>query len=215
MRVRMSGTDNSGSSWGTRFYLAYGGSAPSGAQCIALATQISSLYGAHLAPLVVPATTMDLVDVIDIATSNGLSGQNTTSVPGLRTGTALPAQVAMNVEYGIAERYRGGKPRGFWPLGIETDLLNVSDWDSTFITAVNNGITGFFTDIEAFVVTGVGPFRHVDLSYYHGFTVVVDSSGRSHNVPTYRPTALVRDVTGYFAKPVLGSQKRRRTATTP
>jgi hypothetical protein len=215
LRCRLSGFDASNSSWGTRFYIGYAGAAPSGAQCTAIATQISSLYGVHLAPLVNPGTTMNLVDVIDIASTTGLSGQNETAVPGTRVGGELPAQVAMNVEYGIAQRYRGGKPRGFWPFGCDADLQNVSDWMQTFINEVNAGIEAFFADIEAFVVTGVGPFLHVDLSYYQGFKVVTDSSGRARNVPQYRPEALVRTVTGYFGKTVLGSQKRRRTSTTP
>src|SRR5215469_2956240 len=86
LRVRLSGTDDSNSTWGTRFYIGYGGSAPSGAQCAAIATQVSSLYGSHLASLVFTGVTMNLVDVVDIASTSGLSGQSSAAVVGTRAG---------------------------------------------------------------------------------------------------------------------------------
>jgi hypothetical protein len=61
----------------------------------------------------------------------------------------------------------------------------------------------------------MGTLAHVNLSYYKGFTNVTNSSGRERAVPTYRDAALVDPVTGYFGKAIMGSQRRRRTSTTP
>lgn len=215
LRVRMTGTDDAGNDWGTRFYLSYTGSAPTGANCATIATDIAAAWATDLASLVSTGITLTEVDVLDIATDSGLSGQWTGADAGTRSGNSLPVQCCFNVEYGIARRYRGGKPRAYWPFGTETDQHNMASWTTTLVTAVNTGIAAFFTAVQALSVGAVGTLTHVNLSYYKGFTNITNSSGRERAVPTYRATALHDNITGYFGKQVFGSQKRRRTATTP
>lgn len=215
MRVRMTGIDDADNDWGVRFFLSYSGSAPTGANCATLASDVSSAFETDLAPLMVAAQSLTEVDVLDIATDSGLSGQWTGSVAGTSGGTGVPIQVCTNVEYGIARRYRGGKPRAYWPFGDTSQLLDQSHWTSAYLTSVNTGVTNFFAAISALSIGAVGTLAHVNLSYYKGFTNVTNSSGRERAVPTYRDTALHDNITGYFAKAVTGSQKRRRTSTTP
>jgi len=215
MRVRCIWNEGQVGEGGSRFYLSYAGSAPTGANCTTLASDIATAFGTNLAPLMTPNYTLDEVDVLDIATDSGLSGQWNGTIDGTRSGTGLPVQVAANIEYGIARRYRGGKPRSFWPFGDEGDLADQAHFSGTAVTAFNDGIEAFFTAVQALSVGAVGALAHVNLSYYKGFTNVANSSGRERAVPTYRATALVDTITGYSAKTVLGSQKRRRTSTTP
>jgi len=215
VRVRVSGTDAAGNSWGTRFYLSYSGSAPSGANCATLASDIASSWNGDFGSLIQADTITTEVDVLDIATDAGLSGQWTGSDAGSRSGDILPAQTAMNVEYGIARRYRGGKPRAFFPLGVITDLSTSNAWAGSFLTATTTAVEAFFTAIAALDVGSMGTLAHVNLSYYKGFTNITNSSGRERAVPTYRATALHDVITGYFPKSILGSQRRRRTSTAP
>lgn len=215
VRVRSIWNEGGVGEGGVRFFLSYSGSAPSGANCSTLATDIANQWSSHLIPLMHGDWTLDEVDVLDIATNSGQSGQWTGTEAGSRSGTALPSQVCTNVEYGIGRRYRGGKPRGFYPFGVEADLATQSQWSGTFLSSVNAAMAAFFTAIEGLSVGSMGTLAHVNLSYYSGFTNHTSTSGRSRAVPTYRATALLDTVTGYFAKSVLGSQKRRRTSTTP
>jgi len=215
LRVRLSGTDTAGNTWGTRFYLSYAGSAPTGANCVTLAGDIEAAFASDLASLMGAAYTLTEVDVLDIATDSGLSGQWTGTETGTRSGSNFPAQVCTNIEYGVARRYRGGKPRGFWPFGVESDASSLSSWTGGFVTAVNSGIVAFFTAVEALSVGAVGALRHVNLSYYSGFTNHTNTSGRERAVPTYRATAVHDNVTSYATKVEYGSQRRRRTSTTP
>lgn len=215
LRVRIIGKDDADNDWGTRFNLSYGGSAPTGANCTTIAGDIAAEYAAYLAALVHATVLMTEVDVLDIATAMGASGQWTGSTAGTRSGNINPIQVATNVEYGIAERYRGGKPRGYWPFGTYEDVANQANWNSSFITAVTAGIEGFFTAVEALSVGAVGALNHVLLSYYHGYTNVEVPGSRAYAKPTYRATALHFDVTGYFPKTLMSSQRRRRSATSP
>jgi hypothetical protein len=213
VRVEMSGVDDTANDWGIRFFLSYAGTAPTGANCTTLAGDVEAAWAADIAPLQHPTVLLTEVDVLDIATDTGLSGQWNGSLAGSATGNILPIQVAMDVEYGIARRYRGGKPRTYLPIGTYNDLADQGHWDASFVTATNTAVTSFFTAIQALVVGAMGALTHVSLSYYKGFTNITNSSGRERAVPTYRPVALHDNVTGYAAKVVLGSQKRRRTAT--
>lgn len=215
VRCRIIGNINAVGDWGSRFYLSYSGSAPSGANCTTLAGDIHTAWAAHLAPLAHTAVNFTEVDVLDIATNSGLSGQWTGSDAGTASGGQMPAQTAVDCEYGIARRYRGGKPRMFLPPTVDSNLADTAHYSSAFITSVNSAVTAFFAAIEALSVGSMGTLAHVNLSYYHGFTNITNSSGRERAVPTYRPTALLDAVTGYSGKLLVGSQKRRRQATSP
>lgn len=152
--------------------------------------------------------------MLDIATNSGLSGQWTGTNTGSRSGSQVANQIAMNVEFGIARRYRGGKPRMYLPAGVDSDFLGGSNWQSAFITSTNSAVASFFAALEALSIGAMGTLNHVNLSYFLGFKNFTTPSGRERAVPQYRPTAVHDDVTGYFAKAVLGSQRRRRTSTT-
>jgi hypothetical protein len=214
IRVRLDYTQSDSFDAGSRFFLSYAGSAPTGANCTTLASDIQGAWTSHLAGLISEEIALTEVDVLDIATTSGLSGQWTGNQSATRTGTVLPAQCATNIEYDIARRYRGGKPRMFLPAGVAGDQQDAGHWSSTFLTAVNTNFAAFISEIEALTIGAIGTLAHVNLSYYQGFTNVTNSSGRTRAAPKYRATALVDNIVGYSAKAVIGSQKRRRAATT-
>jgi hypothetical protein len=81
------------------------------------------------------------------------------------------------------------------------------------VASSQTNIQNFFTAVEAISVGAVGALAHINLSYYSGFTNITNSSGRERAVPKYRATALHDLVNGYAVKKEIGSQKRRRTAT--
>lgn len=205
-------TDNSEA--GNRFFLSYAGAAPTGGNCITLGDDIAASWLTRLAPYTHEDWALTEVDVLDIASYDGLSGQWTGSNAGTYSGNAVPSNCAMNVEFDIARRYRGGKPRIFWPPPGFNSLLDSAHWDSTILGDINTATAAFFTDIAALTIGAVGTLAHVNLSYYQGFTNVTNSSGRTRAAPKYRPVALLDSVDGYAAKAVVGSQRRRRTATT-
>ncbi len=214
MRVRLDYTQEDGFYAGSRFYLSYSASAPTSANCTTLAGDIAAAWNTNLASLVDPSTSLTEVDVLDIATDAGNFGQWTGSHAGTASGDALPSQVAVNVEFDIGRRYRGGKPRMFLPPSTLDNALDAGHWTTAFIDSVNTALTAFFAEIEALSIGAIGTLDHVNLSYYQGFTNVTNSSGRTRAAPKYRATALLDTVTGYSCKGRMGSQKRRRSATT-
>lgn len=214
MRVRVDYSNTDGSLAGNRFYIAYTGASPTAANCASVAAGVDAAWEANIAGLVNGEWTMTGVDVEDIATDMGLSGVSTTSHAGARTGALLPAQIAANVEYNIGRRYRGGKPRIYWPAGAMSDLADQAHWAGAFIDDLNAGTLAFFAAIAALDIGALGTLSHVNLSFYQSFTNVTNSSGRTRAAPKYRTVALVDPISGYSAKGLLSSQRRRRNAIT-
>ena len=215
VRCQLTYNDTDGNEMGSRFYLSYTGSAPTGANCSTLASDISAAFSAHLITLIGDNISLVEVDVLDIASHSGLSGQWTGTVTGTAGGAVAPIQCANNVEFGIARRYRGGKPRMYLPPPSTAQMANSHQYSSGFVSSTSTDVAAFFAAIEALSIGSMGTLTHVSLSYYKGFTNITNSSGRERAVPTYRPTALHDNVTGYSGKQLIGSQKRRRISTTP
>lgn len=215
LRIKLDYNQGATGAQGSRFYLSYSGSAPTGANCVTLAGDVAAAWASHLAPVVSGDFGLTEVDVLDIATDSGLSGQWTGENAGSGTLPCAPLNVAVNVEFGISRRYRGGKPRMFMPSPPMSELGGISTLSTAYVAAVNTAVAAFMSEIEGLSVGAVGTLAHVNLSYYKGFTNIENSSGRERAVPTYRDSALVEPITGYFCKVVVGSQRRRRTSTTP
>jgi hypothetical protein len=214
IRVKLDYTTDSGNDAGSRFYVSYTGSAPTVAYLNTLCSDIAGFWTTDLAPLTQVSNTLVDVDAQDIATEIGASGHWSGSEAGGDSSAALPINAAVNIEFDIARRYRGGKPRMFLPPPGQNKLNTSAAWTTTYIDDVNTGIAAFFAAIAALSIGSLGTLAHVNLSYYKGFTNIMNSSGRERAVPTYRAAALVDPVTGYATKAIVGSQRRRRTATT-
>ena len=216
VRVRLGYVTSAGTDMGSRFYVGFAGSSPSTSDCATLAGDIATAWNTNIASLIYELVTLVSVDVEDISTHTGNFAAVAVSHSGTLSGSTLTANAATNIEFDIAQRYRGGKPRMFLPPPDDSTLASLDKFSTGFIGNVNTGIAAFFAAIEALSVGSMGTLTHVSLSYYNGFTNVTNSSGRTRAVPKYRtPNALVYPVTGYACKAVVGSQRRRRTATTP
>lgn len=214
VRVRLDYTSTSSTELGSRFFLSYSGTAPTGANCNTLASDVAAAWASHIAGIVNDAYSLVEVDVLDIATLSGNSGLWTGTNTGSEGSNSLPGNVASNVEFDISRRYRGGKPRMYLPPSGNANLATLDHWTSGWQTTVNAAVAAFFAEIEALTIGAMDTLQHVNLSYYQGFTNITNSSGRERAVPTYRSSAKLDTITGYALKLVIGSQRRRRTSTT-
>lgn len=219
VRVKLDYINSDGAEAGSRFYLAYSGSPPTPANCLTLATDIGPIWASHIAPYITSHVTLDEIDVLDLASATGASGVFAASAAGTATDPAPPSSVAINVEFNIARRYRGGKPRMYFPQSNNANLADQSHWTSAFLTTFNGAVGAFIAAIEALSIGSMGTLTHVNVSFYHGRDTNQPPAGRWRGPgykypPLYRTTALVDTVEGYATKAVVGSQRRRRTATT-
>ena len=205
VRVNLVYADNAGNKLGNRFFFRYTGGPPVSADLSTIAAAIGAAWETNLAPLTSTDIGLTLVDVLDIATDAGASGSSATGWDGSRSGTGLPIQSTANIKFNIARRYRGGKPKIYWPAGVVGDLENQAQWATDFINDVQTGTAAFFAAVSALTEASISMGGHVNLSYYKGFVNVTNSSGRERAAPTYRATALSDLITGYAYDLVIGS----------
>lgn len=217
VRARLDLKNADGFLAGSRLFFSYAGSAPTAANCTTLATDIGSQWATHIMVSLTTEWSLYEVDVLDLGSSSGASGQDTTIHAGASSPPTVQTQTAMNVEFNIARRYRGGKPRIYIPGLQASDLADDAHWSSATLTAINTNFAAFIAAIEALSIGAMGALQHVNISFFHGKnTSSPPWRGPGYKYPpAYRATPLVDNISGYSAKAVVGSQKRRRTATTP
>jgi hypothetical protein len=111
----------------------------------------------------------------------------------------------------VLRRYRGGKPRSYWPFGTYSDLANPSQWSTTYITAVTTAMDAFLAHMLAITESGTSLTSQVNVSLYSGFTSVENPvTHRWRNIPTYRTgTIPVDDIVSYSINAKPGTQRRR------
>jgi hypothetical protein len=188
----------------------YSGGPPTAAQLQTFATALAPQWQNSVGLYFSPAVTFNQVIVQDISTPTGFEGSANASYTGTRAGGILPAGTCVNVNFTVARRYRGGKPRVYLPVGTETDLASPQKWTTAFTGLVSNEWNALITWINGNPPTGLTNFTQVNVSYYQHVWQSSDSKGNPVMKPLYRsPSAFVDQVTGYSVAVPIGSQRRR------
>lgn len=209
VRVDWLWDDGSDNNVSTRNYFRYSGSAPTSADCVTLAADIYADMSAH-DDLWSAATVLTGTRVIDLSSPSGGVGEHAQSTPGTIAFNELPGGVAMLVNYVIGRRYRGGKPRSYFPFGSSEQIFTRQQWQAAFVTAVDSGLAAYFSAVIGTTVGGTTLTEHVNISYYEGFTVVTNPvTHRARNVPTVRAVPVVDNILSFAASSRPASQRRR------
>lgn len=194
-----------------RWHVSYTGSLPTPANCNAFATAIDALAVTSLIPLMSDSVSLLGIKIVDLTSDTASEGEYLTTHAGTRGSAFLGAGTAALVNMPISRRYRGGKPRSYWPFGVQGDLQTPNTWNSSFLTAVLGGLETYLGGIEGIVEGSTTLGTLVSISYYHGFTAVENPiTGRTRDVPLVRTAAITPDVvTGLVPSTKVASQRRR------
>lgn len=193
----------------TIMYYHYTGGPPNAANCAAMGAQAVADGASQLASVCHTTVGMNKCVVTDLSSPTSAQGEGGSPWLGTEAGSLLPPGAAAVASYLIARRYRGGKPRNYFPFGVSGDLDSTGLWSGAAITAFETALDNF---LGTMLASGIGCTldRHVNVSYFHGFTVVTSpTTGRARNVPTLRPSPLVDTITGSTIPQFVGSQRRR------
>jgi hypothetical protein len=202
--------DDSNTDIVSRFYIKYGGSTPNATDLNAFCTNVKDAAVATIMHAVNQAYVLGRVHAIDLSSTSGAEGDWLGAAAGDLTGDPLPSDVAQVCSYEISRHYRGGHPRGYWPMNQAGDLDSPQFWSAGVVAGNQGQFADFFASVLSSAWSGGGPLSHVNVSYYHGFTVVTSpTTGRARNVPTVRATPLVDTVGSYVARRHIGTQRRR------
>jgi hypothetical protein len=195
----------------SRMHFAYTGTAPSDASCVTLATSAYASAVTNLVPLLGTESSLAGVEFTDLTSTSAGTGEHLHDTTGTRSGSDTPAGAAVLMNIQISRRYRGGKPRVYWPLGTASDIDTPTNWLSGSVSAFLAGVAQYIDDIIALTNAGttLGPL--VNISNYASFnTVGPDLEGRFKYPPKLRAVAISPDVfAGISINPRIASQRRR------
>jgi hypothetical protein len=192
------------------FYMSYTGTAPSNAQLVALGAAQAAVWATDFGPLTDADTQLTSIEITDLSSSTSAQGTANVSETGSRSGNYLPASTCVLLNFTVARRYRGGKPKVFLPVGVQGDLNTAQSWQATFITSCVTAWNAIITATIAAPWTGGVIVGQSNVSYYSGSTVeLYGTPQRARNVPTYRPAPLVNAISGVSGSSVVSTQRRR------
>lgn len=211
VRIKHTFTDATDLSAQTRMHFGYTGGPPTNADALALATAIHAAFVTDMQGLMADDLGLTALEVLDLSSPSGGVGVDITLSQGTRGLDYLSAGTAVLVQMRIARRYRGGKPRMYWPIGVSTDLASATAWQAgsqaAFLTGFNNyqiavgGLTSGTT-----VLTDLK-----NVSYYEGFTSVLNPiTGRTKDVAKLRVGGPVVDTVTSLNVDLRPASQRRR-----
>lgn len=208
LRADVNWTISSDTNAMTRLFFSYAGAAPNSAACQAFALTIGDAFQTYTEYIDVD-TTLVGATVTDLSSDTGSTGTHDLNTGGTRAGPISGASAVL-VNYQIDRRYRGGKPRSYLPWGAAGDIGNRQTWAAVFISEVNTALADVFAHIIGATSGGTTIQQHVNVSYYHGFTVVTNPiSGRARNVPTLRSSPRVDTIVSFAVSTRIANQRRR------
>lgn len=149
-----------------RLHFSYTGGPPSTSDLNSLATTIRGAFNTNLKAFFDTSTALEHVQVVDLSSSTGAGGIDTTAVTGTRAGSLLPGGSAVLINHRIARRYRGGKPRTYLPAFTASDVTNRQGWLSASVTALQTGWNNFIAAINGVTVGSTVISGFVNVSYY-------------------------------------------------
>lgn len=215
IRLQLTHTLGSDTDILNRMYFGFTGTSPTSTQLNTMASALNTAWGTNLAPLCTANVQLTAITIEDLTTSSSGVGTWSGTHSGSRGGTQLAAGTACLVNYKIARRYRGGKPRNYFPFGNAADLQTANSWTTTFTGNVLTGINAFITAVGTNVWSGGTISGQVNVSYYYSFTNFTGPTGRIRarsSVKVGPNLPIVPDlITGVSVNAKPASQRRRNT----
>lgn len=199
-----------------RLHQLWSGVTPTAATLNAVAHDIGVLFSANLDILMGIENKLTSVVVTDLTTPTSAVGLDATLRPGTNGGGRLPGEVAMMMNEHILRRYRGGKPRVYWPFGTQADLTDEQLWNPGILASNLTAMNAFLSGCHAISESGTLLGFNVSISYYSGFTAVVNPiTGRTRDVPKVRAVAIPPDVVQSISWHPRPASQRRRSLNRP
>ena len=210
IRVTYKVTSGSDLDMVNRVFLLYSGTAPTTAQLNTFAAAASLAWSTTIANGYTTEKTLVLTTVEDLTSSTSAVGSNATAYSGLLGGSSLPLGTSVLLNFAIARRYRGGKPRSYFAFGSQADLDGDQTWLPSALTAFVGYFNSLVTALKAAPWAAATITEQVNVSYYSGFTNFTGPTGRERARSTPRVGAAVVDaITAVSGNPRYASQRRR------
>lgn len=202
-------TIGSDTTTGFHVYLSTFGSAATNQQLIDLTNAAASAWANNMLIHQHPTTILTHVRATDLSSDTGGDELLATAGAGVGTGGMLPANACYLVNMTVNRRYRGGKPRAYIPIGLDTDLQDPQTWKPASLTSMNTAWLNWIGAVIASLRVGHPGADQVNVSYYKGHKWVPDGNDGYIKKPLLREVPQVDLITSSTGNTRLGSQRRR------
>jgi len=148
LRVVLEGfvdTSSADTLWANVLHFQYGGTAPSNAACVVIATNIANTWNTNVASLCPSPTTLQSVTVTDLSSTTAGEGEALVLHAGTRGDDSIPANAAVLISYPSAIRYKGGHPRSYLYVLGNADLSGATNWSTAGTAEVQTKWQAFLT----------------------------------------------------------------------
>lgn len=194
----------------TRLHFRFTGAEPSVSDCLAIAGDVATAWSSDMKPLMFTGNELTAIRVTDLSSDTASDATLPESIAGTRSGSFLPAGACLLANYLISRRYRGGKPRSYWPFGVQGDMQDGQKWTSGFLTSCGTDIPAFLAVVGAITQGSTDLDGPCNVSYYSGFTSVQNPvTKRWRQVNTLRGTPLVDTINSAVPATKIAYQRRR------
>lgn len=194
----------------TTWHLEYTGGPPTDSDLATFCTDVFADIGTDLLGVTPTWVTYLGVEATDLSSPTSAVASVSGTHIGTRSTTDIAASTCVLVNMPIARRYRGGKPRGYWPFLGGSDLTTPQQWSSGAVTACEGALETFLGHVYGHLVGSVTAWSLVNVSYYEGFTnVPYGVPTKYRRVPTLRATPVLDAVISLSVNPRPGTQRRR------
>lgn len=214
IRFRPQFTISGKTNQGLRWFCLYSGGPPAVSDLEAFAATADAAAIEYLCPQLHDSSAFTGHIIEDLSSDTGAVYTSTQDTTGALSADPAPSNAAFVVSYGIARRYRGGHPRGYWPLGDASKLDGNSAWSSGWVATALTAVT----DYLAAAYTGSSGSTTLEgqkaVSFYSGFTSVQNPiTKRYRNVPTLLEVPVVYPINSWIGRSYIGSTRKRRPKT--
>jgi hypothetical protein len=169
---------NGDTSWATGAWLLISG-VPSPGDLATLATDLYGIYEARILPHVGAGCTLTEVHLEYFTAGGSIVAESFAVHSGGDSSSALPANVAAVISWGILTTYRGGKPRNYIPGICSAALISRRLYSDTFVGLMQAAGASMLSDINALTT---GSISAVSFGCVHFFR-----SGVALAPPTFDP----------------------------
>lgn len=197
---------------GSRFFMKYtDAGAPSIADLNTMATFVRTTWAAQLVGLCSANAALESVIIDDLAATTGNQGVDTTAVSGSRAGAIVEQDQAVQINFKVGQRYRGGKFKCYLPFGVQADTAGTQLWSGAFANAVTSGWNAFITALNGHTAGSLTLNEQQAVSYFKGPTAPAHpKTWGPRNVPNPRGTPVVYDVISVNTSRVMTNLRRRQ-----
>lgn len=188
----------------------YTGAAPDTTGLAALATAVQNQWVTSMQGHTPRAVTLNEIIARDLSDPVKPVGINSTASAGVGSASGMgPASAALVIGYKIARRYRGGHPRGYWPLMTAGDLATPGSWSAASIADKQTAFEAYITGLSG-ITSGAALGAQCSVSFYNGGAyVTVAGRKKPKYVATLRDVPVVDNITVRTYATRVGSQRRR------